>query len=120
VKNSGWLWNKGYTLAWRVCLTARQPCTVKILQEPLPIPHRLPHMIKHQKKPYTWLSIVLKEGKNRQIRRMTSAVGFPTVRLVRVRINTLWLNDMQAGRYPADSTPVVNLKSTIFAPLLAP
>ena len=74
-----------------------QPCTVRILQEPLPIPHRIPHMIKHQKKPYTWLSIVLKEGKNRQIRRMTSSVGFPTVRLVRVRINTLWLNDMQPG-----------------------
>lgn len=74
-----------------------KPCKVHILQEPLPVPHRVPHLIKHQKKPYTWLSITLTEGKNRQIRRMTSALGYPTVRLVRVRINQLLLNAMQPG-----------------------
>lgn len=74
-----------------------KPCRVRILHEPLPIPHRVPHLIKHQKKPYTWLSITLTEGKNRQIRRMTAALGYPTVRLVRVRINQLLLNTMQPG-----------------------
>jgi 23S rRNA pseudouridine2457 synthase len=78
---------------------------VRILQEPLPIPHRVPHLIKHQNKPYTWLSITLTEGKNRQIRRMTAAMGYPTVRLVRVRINQLLLNTMQPGEVVAIDKP---------------
>ncbi len=47
--------------------------------------------------PTSWLSIVVKEGKFRQVRKMTAAVGFPTLRLVRVRIGHLLLNDLQAG-----------------------
>jgi 23S rRNA pseudouridine2457 synthase len=48
--------------------------------------------------PTSWLSITLREGRNRQIRRMTAAVGFPTLRLVRVRIGAYALDDLPLGR----------------------
>lgn len=47
--------------------------------------------------PTSWASITVKEGKFRQVRKMTAAVGFPTLRLIRVRIGTIHLNDLQAG-----------------------
>lgn len=47
--------------------------------------------------PTSWVSITLTEGKFRQVRKMTSAVGFPTLRLVRVRIGNIHLNDLKAG-----------------------
>ncbi len=47
--------------------------------------------------PTSWVSITLKEGKFRQVRKMTSAVGFPTLRLVRVRVGEIYLNNMQVG-----------------------
>jgi len=47
--------------------------------------------------PTSWVSIILTEGKFRQVRKMTSAVGFPTLRLVRVRVGNIHLNDLKAG-----------------------
>ena len=47
--------------------------------------------------PTSWLSVTLNEGKFRQVRKMTSVVGFPTLRLVRVRVGGIHINDMQAG-----------------------
>jgi 23S rRNA pseudouridine2457 synthase len=49
--------------------------------------------------PTTWLRIVLREGKKRQIRHMTAAVGYPTLRLVRIAIGPLSLGDMQPGEW---------------------
>jgi 23S rRNA pseudouridine2457 synthase len=48
--------------------------------------------------PTSWVSITLTEGKFRQVRKMTSAVGFPTLRLVRVRVGNIHLNDLKAGQ----------------------
>ena len=47
--------------------------------------------------PTSWLTITINEGKFRQVRKMTAAVGFPTLRLVRVRVGNLFLNDLKAG-----------------------
>jgi 23S rRNA pseudouridine2457 synthase len=47
--------------------------------------------------PTSWVSIAINEGKFRQVRKMTAAVGFPTLRLVRVRIGSVYLGDLQAG-----------------------
>lgn len=47
--------------------------------------------------PTSWASITVNEGKFRQVRKMTAAVGFPTLRLVRVRIGNVYLKDLQAG-----------------------
>lgn len=48
--------------------------------------------------PSSWLSITLTEGKFRQVRKMTAAVGFPTLRLVRVRVGTISLQNLKAGK----------------------
>lgn len=47
--------------------------------------------------PTSWISITIGEGKFRQVRKMTAAVGFPTLRLVRVRIGSIHLNDLKSG-----------------------
>jgi 23S rRNA pseudouridine2457 synthase len=62
--------------------------------------------------PTSWASITLNEGKFRQVRKMTSAVGFPTLRLVRVRIGNVYLNELQSGKVIeiADSQ-ILNLNS---------
>lgn len=51
--------------------------------------------------PTTWLSLTITEGKNRQVRRMTARVGFPTLRLVRVRIGALGLDGLTPGVWRA-------------------
>ena len=47
--------------------------------------------------PTSWVSITVREGKFRQVRKMTAAVGFPTLRLVRVRVGSIWLGDLAPG-----------------------
>ena len=47
--------------------------------------------------PTSWVAITLTEGKFRQVRKMTAAVGFPTLRLVRVRVGSIWLGDLPVG-----------------------
>mgnify|MGYP000300722105 CR=1 FL=1 len=47
--------------------------------------------------PTSWVAIIIREGKFRQVRKMTAAVGYPTLRLVRVRIGTIVLNNLKVG-----------------------
>ena len=47
--------------------------------------------------PTSWMSITLKEGKFRQVRKMTAAVGFPTLRLIRIRVGTILLENLKLG-----------------------
>ena len=49
--------------------------------------------------PVSWLELTLTEGRNRQVRRMTAAVGFPTLRLIRLRIGTVALDDLAPGAW---------------------
>lgn len=55
--------------------------------------------------PDAWLAVVLREGRNRQVRRMTAAVGLPTLRLVRVRIGAQALGDLPPGTWRAMDAP---------------
>jgi len=56
--------------------------------------------------PTAWLQIELREGKNRQVRRMTAAIGFPTLRLVRVRIGPWGLDTLKPGEHRIVSGPI--------------
>ena len=72
------------------------PAKVKLIQDPL-FPERIPPIRERKNIPVSWISLVLTEGKNRQVRRMTAAVGYPTLRLVRARIKNIILAEMKPG-----------------------
>lgn len=68
------------------------------LLEPQPIvPERNPPIRFRASIPTTWIALTIREGKNRQVRRMTAAIGFPTLRLLRVRFGPYSLQQMKAG-----------------------
>ncbi|MBD0825235.1 pseudouridine synthase [Aestuariibaculum marinum] len=74
-----------------------KPCKVFKLEEEPDLPTRSKKIRDARHGPTTWISVTLNEGKFRQVRKMTSAVGFPTLRLVRVRVGHLNLGQMQVG-----------------------
>lgn len=76
------------------------PATVEIIDAPDLWP-RIPPIRVRKAIPTCWLQMTIKEGRNRQIRRMTSAVGHPTLRLVRVQIGSWRLDPLQPGEHRA-------------------
>lgn len=74
-----------------------KPCQAFILNEIPNFGQRGKKIRDDRHGPTSWASITVNEGKFRQVRKMTAAVGFPTLRLVRVRIGNVHLNDLEAG-----------------------
>jgi 23S rRNA pseudouridine2457 synthase len=75
-----------------------KPCKVTIIQKDLTsLPVRSKKIRDERHGPTSWISITLREGKFRQVRKMTAAANFPTLRLIRARIGNIYLNNMQAG-----------------------
>ena len=67
------------------------------LPEHTTIPERIPPIRFRQHIPASWIKLVITEGKNRQVRKMTAATGFPTLRLIRYRLAGLTLDSMLPG-----------------------
>ena len=74
-----------------------QPCKAFKINETPNFPERGKKIRDERHGPTSWVSITITEGKFRQVRKMTSAVGFPTLRLVRVRIGNIYLGDLEPG-----------------------
>jgi 23S rRNA pseudouridine2457 synthase len=76
-----------------------QPAGARRIVEPSDLWPRDPPIRYRAKIPTSWLELTLREGKNRQVRRMTARVGFPTLRLVRVRIGNAGLEGLRPGEW---------------------
>lgn len=72
-------------------------CEARLLQETPDFPARTQKIRDERHGPTSWVSITLNEGKFRQVRKMTAAVGFPTLRLIRIRIGNIHLNGLKSG-----------------------
>ena len=72
-------------------------CSATICTLPPVVPDRMPPIRYRKNLPVSWIKLVLTEGKNRQVRKMTAAVGFPTLRLIRYRIQNCTIESLQPG-----------------------
>jgi len=76
-----------------------QPAEARVIEEPAGLWPRVPPIRYRAKIPATWIELTLREGKNRQVRRMSAKVGFPTLRLVRAAIGHLHVDDLKPGEW---------------------
>jgi 23S rRNA pseudouridine2457 synthase len=74
-----------------------KPAKAELIKEPENLPERMPPVRYRKSLPTSWLKLTLTEGKNRQVRRMTAKVGFPTLRLIRLSIEDLQIDNLQPG-----------------------
>ena len=75
------------------------PAEARLLAEPPALWERDPPVRFRKSVPTAWIELTIREGRNRQVRRMTAAVGLPTLRLVRVRIGPWTLDDLAPGAW---------------------
>jgi len=76
-----------------------QPANVKLIEEPRDLRQREPPIRYRAKIPTAWIELTIREGKNRQVRRMTAKVGFPTLRLIRAAIGSVIVEGLALGTW---------------------
>jgi len=76
-----------------------RPADIKLLVGEPPLPPRSVPIRFRKNVPTVWMKLTLYEGRNRQVRKMTAAIGHPTLRLVRIKIGNLGINNLQSGEY---------------------
>lgn len=86
-----------------------RPAQARLIEQEPDLPPRQPPIRERKSIPTAWLELTLTEGKNRQVRRMTAAVGFPTLRLVRVSIGQINLAGLAPGAWRELTTAELNI-----------
>jgi 23S rRNA pseudouridine2457 synthase len=76
-----------------------KPASARSIEEPAELWPRDPPIRYRAKIPTAWIELTLREGKNRQVRRMTARVGFPTLRLVRTAIGKVTVEGLAPGQW---------------------
>lgn len=89
------------TLARGIIVEGRRtlPAKARVLDPQPVVPARVPPIRVRKDIPTCWIELELTEGRNRQVRRMTAAVGFPTLRLIRVRIGVYRMHGIEPGKW---------------------
>ncbi len=87
-----------------------RPAKVREIDEPGDLWPRTPPIRERKTVPDSWIELTIREGKNRQVRRMTAAVGLPTLRLIRCRIGDWTLEGLKTGQW--DSLPMPQIQAT--------
>jgi 23S rRNA pseudouridine2457 synthase len=107
-----WQLSRGVVIQGRRTL----PCRAWLLDPPPEVPPREPPIRFRKNVPTAWLGLELVEGRNRQVRRMTAAIGHPTLRLIRVQIGGLALGALAAGQWRTLSAAERKQLLTSFGP----
>jgi len=76
-----------------------RPAKAKRIEQPAPLWPRVPPIRERKNIPTSWVELSIKEGRNRQVRRMTAAVGFPTLRLIRYRVGSWTIDGINLGEF---------------------
>jgi 23S rRNA pseudouridine2457 synthase len=96
------------------------PCRARMLEPQPQLPPRQPPIRFRKNVPTCWITLELIEGKNRQVRRMTATIGYPTLRLVRVRIGEYRLGSLEPGAWkilePEERQRVLASSKPVFQP----
>ncbi len=86
---------KGVTL--KDCVT--RPAKAKLISEPEGLWHRVPPIRERRHIPTSWIELSITEGRNRQVRRMAAATGFPVLRLIRYSVGEWTIDNIKNGEY---------------------
>ena len=89
--------SKGVEIGFKGTRYRTKPCKVYLLPSEPELPAAHPAIRIERHRPGSWIKMIITEGKFRQVRKMTAVVGYPTLRLIRVRIGAIDLGDMAPG-----------------------